>query len=362
MHADDILLSYISGYGLVASKADDFYLSSSEINPKVPRLRGFSFDELVKTMQECGSKKIFSILNCFYDGTAAVTNGNTINGNALGQTIIENKSKMNGQEKCILATCRPLQDASFFKEHNKSPFTFFLSEGLAGAKGETIDSDGNVTPKLLHRYISNKLMELSSDKQYKQKPFLKCDSADKIILASHPQLISRDDIVDKLKKEITALSERLKVSEERQQELVNIVVHELKNSIQTILLLTESLVPKNDARQRVLRDLFIRKVKGLSQIVGSDLMAINIEKGPMRITKERFSLKDLISEIIQDYSVEIKARMLDINLSLELEFNEILVEADRMKLTRLISNLLDNAIKFTKKGVILVKLENTTFV
>lgn len=85
VHANDILLSYISGYGLAATKADDLYLSSSEINPKVPRLRGFSLDELVKTMQECGSKKIFTILNCFCDDNAAVSNGNTINGTALGQ-------------------------------------------------------------------------------------------------------------------------------------------------------------------------------------------------------------------------------------------------------------------------------------
>ena len=92
LNANDILLSYISGYGLLANKADDLYLSSSEIHPKVPRLRGFSFDELVMTMQECRSRKIFTILNCFCDNTTSVTNGNTTNGAALGQRIIENKS------------------------------------------------------------------------------------------------------------------------------------------------------------------------------------------------------------------------------------------------------------------------------
>lgn len=75
MHHDDTLLICISGYGLPTNKANDFYLSSSEINPKVPRLRGFSLHELMETIQECYSKKIFTILNCFCDDTAA--NGNT---------------------------------------------------------------------------------------------------------------------------------------------------------------------------------------------------------------------------------------------------------------------------------------------
>lgn len=67
---------------------------------------------------------------------------------ALGHKIIENKSTMIGEGKCILSVYTSVQDLSFFQEHRNSAFTSLL-EGLAGIKGETIDSDGNVTPEIL---------------------------------------------------------------------------------------------------------------------------------------------------------------------------------------------------------------------
>lgn len=253
-----------------------------------------------------------------------------------------------------------MQDAYVFEGHHNNPFTFFLLEGLAGANGESTDFDGNVTPELLHRYIFNKIMELHSDTRSKHKPFLKCESAGKIVLAHHPHLIiSHDTSMEDLKKENTILLERLKINEKRQQEFINIVAHELRNSIQPILGLAETLMSKiRDSPQQELLELIIRNVKRLNQIVESNLTDVKIEE-LMKISKERFNLKDLVSEVIADYGFQLKESNIKVNLSYEFNIDvDVIVEADRNKLAQILRNILNNALKFTKEGIILVKLEN----
>ena len=182
INSKDTLLFYFSGHGIPNNNLDEHYLSSSEINPKNPRLRGFSFDELTNTRKECNSKTIFTILDCCYSGAATVSKGDANNEAASGRSIIEKKSKIEGEGKCILAACQPLQEAYAFEGHNNSLFTYFLRDGLAGANGESTDDDGNVTPELLHSFIFDNIMELPPRTRPKQKPLIKCESAGRLYL------------------------------------------------------------------------------------------------------------------------------------------------------------------------------------
>jgi two-component system sensor histidine kinase VicK len=74
--------------------------------------------------------------------------------------------------------------------------------------------------------------------------------------------------------------------------------------------------------------------------------------------KERFNLSDLISSIIDDYRNRIERDNIAVKLLYEPNNKDnIFVEADRGRLIQVISNLLDNAIKFTKEGTISIITE-----
>jgi signal transduction histidine kinase len=76
-----------------------------------------------------------------------------------------------------------------------------------------------------------------------------------------------------------------------------------------------------------------------------------------KIKEERFNLNDLISTIVQDYKNEIEKTDTKVKLIYMLkQENAILVEGDRNMLNQLFANLLNNAIKFTKKGTISVSI------
>lgn len=93
----------------------------------------------------------------------------------------------------------------------------------------------------------------------------------------------------------------------------------------------------------------------LGFLVNDFLNVSRIDKGEMEYTIEDFDLSDFLAKTVSEFSVSAKSSHLD----LIREFSEettIKVRADKNKTKQIISNLLDNAIKYTPKGFVSVNL------
>jgi signal transduction histidine kinase len=77
------------------------------------------------------------------------------------------------------------------------------------------------------------------------------------------------------------------------------------------------------------------------------------------LKKEKFDLKEMITDILREYEQKIVENKKNIKLFYESydNNNEIIIEADRNRLSQVIYNLLNNAIKFTNEGSITVIVE-----
>jgi signal transduction histidine kinase len=152
--------------------------------------------------------------------------------------------------------------------------------------------------------------------------------------------------------ELRSANEQLKVHAKMQKEFINIAAHELRTPIQPVLSLTQIIRSKiKDTEQRELLDVVIRNAKRLQRLAEDILDITRIESQSLKLNKERFNLNDLISNVVQDYRNQIEKDHDNISLLYESK-NDIIffVEADRHRVTQVISNLLNNAIKFTKEG------------
>jgi signal transduction histidine kinase len=161
-------------------------------------------------------------------------------------------------------------------------------------------------------------------------------------------------------KRLESANEQLKVHDKMQNEFINIAAHELRTPIQPILSLTEVLRHKiKDTQQVDLLSIITRNAKRLQRLTEDILDVTKIESHSLKLNKERFNLNDLISSIIEDYRNHIKKDNIAVKLLYEPnnKDNIIFVEADRGRLIQVISNLLDNAIKFTKEGTISIITE-----
>jgi two-component system sensor histidine kinase VicK len=163
---------------------------------------------------------------------------------------------------------------------------------------------------------------------------------------------------DKMKQEFMdiAAHELLKSQDKMKQEFMDIAAHELRTPIQPILGLAQILKDQiSDSTQIRFLDVILRNAKRLQKLQGEMLDVTRIESGSMKIYKESFNLNELILLVLQDFHTQLKddAR---IKLNYRSDGDDIWVIADKNRIIQVISNLLDNAIKFTIAGRILVQL------
>jgi two-component system, OmpR family, sensor histidine kinase VicK len=146
------------------------------------------------------------------------------------------------------------------------------------------------------------------------------------------------------------LYEQLKIHNKMQEEFINVAAHELRTPIQPIIGLTETLRSQiTDIKQLELLEITIRNVKRLMRLSDDILDVTRIEGKSLRLKKEKFNLNDVILNAMNDITL---GREFLNNENMRLSYNpqDILIEADKQRITQVVSNLLDNAVKFIKKG------------
>ena len=160
----------------------------------------------------------------------------------------------------------------------------------------------------------------------------------------------------------TELYERLKVNDKIQKEFINVAAHELRTPIQPILGLSEILLHKqgNIEQYHELLDTINRNAKRLQRLTEDILDVTKIESQSLKLNKQTFNLRNVIMSVLADHKKEDNNRS-QIRL-LCLNNEDVIVNADKERVTQVISNLLSNAIKFTNEGEEIsvdVKRDNT---
>jgi two-component system, OmpR family, sensor histidine kinase VicK len=159
------------------------------------------------------------------------------------------------------------------------------------------------------------------------------------------------------------LYEQLKTHSKMQQEFINIAAHELRTPIQPIIGLTEMLRSRlTDVKQLELLDATIRNAKRLIRLSDDILDVIRIESKSLELKKEEFNLNDEIINAINDITLG-KAFSDNKNIRLTYSPQNILIKGDKVRIKQVISNLLDNAVKFSRSkwndggGTVSIKIE-----
>ena len=160
----------------------------------------------------------------------------------------------------------------------------------------------------------------------------------------------------------TEVNEELKSNEKMQKEFINIAAHELRTPVQPILGIAELLeigLEGGRAKTEISKDeidIILRNAKRLERLSSDVLETARIDSQSLRLNKEMFSLKEIISSFIRDARNRIDQK----NIAIRYIPKDIMVYADKGRISEVISNILDNAIKFTHKGNITLSAEVNT--
>jgi signal transduction histidine kinase len=147
------------------------------------------------------------------------------------------------------------------------------------------------------------------------------------------------------------LNEELRRADKMQKEFINMASHELRTPTQAILSYSE-LLQKHPERKEEMIQAMSRNAARLQKLTDDILDVTRIESETLMLKIEPLNLNDLISNIVEDYRNQIEKNDDDVRLFYQPKTTDpdsIIVEADRARMIQVISNLLSNALKFTKK-------------
>ncbi len=150
-------------------------------------------------------------------------------------------------------------------------------------------------------------------------------------------------------------NEQLSQNDKLQKEFINMAAHELRTPIQPILGLTDILRDSvSDSHQSKLLDIIMRNARRLQRLSGDILDVSKIESSLMKISKSPIDLNEKISTVINDIQNGYDTQS---NKNVKFLFqpkDSITVYADKDRIYQVLSNLLNNAIKFTKNGTVTI--------
>ncbi len=188
----------------------------------------------------------------------------------------------------------------------------------------------------------------------------------------YEQLKKSNKQMASLFKQVAAANERMKINSNMQKEFINVAAHELRAPIQPILGLAEVLRDKKQQHDNRIQEqmeskedllnVIIRNAKRLRLLTENILDITKIENNSMELNKEEFILSRIVLETFTDFANQLSNEQKEsVKLISALDKGDVPVIADMHRINQVISNLLNNAIKFTQQGHITISTEKEKF-
>lgn len=136
-------------------------------------------------------------------------------------------------------------------------------------------------------------------------------------------------------------------------EFLNTVSHEVRTPLNAIMGFTYQLLngKANDEEKKRYLSLLRRSSENLLHLINDILDFNKLENGSQKLNNEIFNLKELLNNICTSFTNLIQQK----NITLQLKYDDqlpLMVHADAIRLHAVLSNLVNNAIKFTMEGQI----------
>lgn len=145
-------------------------------------------------------------------------------------------------------------------------------------------------------------------------------------------------------------------------DFINNMTHELKTPVSTISLALEFIKDKTVSTNSEKTEKYLNIIEQENRRLGSQIETVlqiaKLEKGDINLRNELLEINEILDQVVKNHAVQIEK--FDATLDLDLHAEETNVLADKVHLTNIFYNLLDNAIKYSsEKPRITISTSNT---
>ena len=169
-------------------------------------------------------------------------------------------------------------------------------------------------------------------------------------------LVMIEDITSRKKAEaeLIAAKEKAEESDKLKTAFLHNVSHEIRTPMNAIIgfsaLLNDNELSDEDRRQYI--DIIFQSGSQLLSIINDIVDIANVESGQAKVNLTEVNLNSTLRSLNDQFSIYGKQNFVSIHLKTTLSDKDSKIVTDNTKLVQIVSNLINNAIKFTKNGQI----------
>ncbi len=229
-------------------------------------------------------------------------------------------------QKILVSDCTTVFEAKFLSRENK--------EVVFEIHARPMVTDGEVAGMFsIGRNITNRIHD-----EWKIR-----DLNAKLIEANRIISIERE----RARHKINVLEELNKLK----SEFISNISHELRTPLASIVGFAETIVSDSEITKETMTEfseIILAEGRRLAKLINDLLDFSRLETGEEKLNISTFNLAQVLNETVRDYEKQLKKK--ELVLTKDYDNNEIMMDGDKDRITKVFSNLLSNAVKFTGKG------------
>lgn len=184
------------------------------------------------------------------------------------------------------------------------------------------------------------------------------ESTDEVVLEEDTQ----DSIlIERLKTDLAIAEQEIKKANKSKSQFLANISHELRTPMNGILGMTELLMGTGlNHKQMHYGDSVRRSAESLLSVINDLLDYSKMEAGGLYLEKASFNIRELVEDVCDLLAVQAQLKELELICHIDRSMHEQVI-GDANRIRQILSNLISNAIKFTKRGEIVVKIKQIEY-